>query len=188
ERAKEELRNANVELEARVRRRTAQLEAANKDLEAFSYSVSHDLRAPLRGIEGYSRALRRTCGAVLTPEAGKYSESIVRSTAHMNALIDALLGLSRVSRCALARARVDLSALAREVVAGLRQREPERDVEVVIEDGIAVEGDPLLLHDALANLLGNAWKFTGRTAGARIEFGAAGSENGEQPKYFVRDN
>jgi signal transduction histidine kinase len=186
ERAKEELRKANAELEARVRRRTAQLETANKDLEAFSYSVSHDLLAPLRGIEGYSRALGRACGAALTPEAGEYIERIVRSTAHMNALIDALLGLSRVSRCALARARVDLSAVAREVAAELRRREPERDVEVAIEDGLAAEGDPLLLHDALANLLGNAWKFTGKTTGARIEFGAAA--NGAQPKYFVRDN
>lgn len=181
-----ELRSARDRLEQRVAARTAQLEAANKELEAFSYSVSHDLRAPLRSIEGFSRALMEDCADTLDA-AGKDSlQRIVGSTVRMGQLIDGLLNLSRVTRAEVRDRKVDLGALAGEIVAELRAGENGRDVECVIARDAVAEGDPTLLRAVLQNLIGNAWKFTRKRAAGRIEFGVA-QESGAKA-FFVRDN
>jgi PAS domain S-box-containing protein len=166
--AQAQLRRLNGELEARVRLRTAELEAANAELDAFSYSVSHDLRAPLRGIDGFSQALLEDFGDQLGPEARHYLERVRAGTQHMGQLIDDLLRLSRVTRGSLTLEALDLTAMAREVVAELRQGEPDRVVEVRVEDGLAARGDPGLVRAVLQNLLGNAWKYTSKVAPARI--------------------
>ncbi|HXG14674.1 MAG TPA: PAS domain S-box protein [Calidithermus sp.] len=179
--------------EARIRalnedlaRRYAELEAANRELEAFSYSVSHDLRAPLRAIDGFSQALLEDCEPVLDERGRDHLRRIRAATRRMGELIDDLLALARVTRQEMRRERVDLSAVARSVVAQLRRAEPTRRVEVVIAEGLAAEGDPHLLRLVLENLLGNAWKFTAREPEARIEFGAL--DEGGRPAFFVRDN
>jgi len=172
--------------EERARRRAAQAEALNRELEAFSYSVSHDLRAPLRAVDGFSQALLEDCAAALDEACRGYLERIRANAQHMGELIDDLLRLSRVSRAEMARAPVDLTRLAGEVVAGLREAEPGRRVTVEVADGLEAMGDERLLRSLLANLLGNAWKFTRRTADARIEVGAGtGADAGW---FFVRDN
>ncbi|MCX5768118.1 MAG: ATP-binding protein [Gemmatimonadetes bacterium] len=173
-------------LEQRVIARTAALEAANKEMEAFSYSVSHDLRAPLRSIDGFSRIVLEDYQAKLDDE-GRDSLNRIRAAAqHMAKLIDDMLKLSRISRAELRRERVDLSAVARDVAEALTQTDPSRAVEFVITDGLVADGDPTLLRAVLDNLLGNAWKFTGRRAHARIEFGSV--QQDDLTNYFVRDN
>jgi light-regulated signal transduction histidine kinase (bacteriophytochrome) len=162
------------------------LEGSNRELESFSYSVAHDLRAPLRSIDGFSQALVEDYADKLDEEGRKYLRFIRDSAQHMGQLIDALLALSRVTRSELRREEVDLSALARAAIARLVRNQPDRAVEVVIEDGLEDTGDPRLLAVVLDNLLGNAWKFTGRRDRARIEFGASSTEG--HPVYFVRDN
>jgi signal transduction histidine kinase len=175
-----------AQLEQRVGERTAELEATNKELEAFSYSVAHDLRAPLRTISGFSHALLEDCADRLDPEAVHHATRVRDAAHHMSELIDDLLQLSRISRTELRRERVDVSQLARVVVARLRTDQPERVVEVVIEPGLVTRADPRLLEIVLTNLLGNAWKFTGKRAQARIELAAL---PGSRPAiYFVRDN
>ncbi len=167
----DEIRQLNAELEQRVRDRTVRLEAANKELEAFSYSASHDLRAPLRAIDGFSHILLNDYRDKLD-DAGKEALARVRGAAQrMAALIDDLLTLARVTRTELALEEVDLSALAREILDALRVEHPNRNVSVDITPGLKVRGDPRLLRVALENLLGNAWKFTSRREEARIEFG-----------------
>ena len=167
-----------------------ELEGANRELEAFSYSVSHDLRAPLRSIDGFSLILLEDHSDALDEEGRNYLGRVRAASEHMGHLIDDLLDLSRVSRGPLRRELVDLSAMAQNIVQQLRKAEPERDVEFVAQEGILAFGDANLLAVALENLLGNAWKFTSRRPGGRIEFGAEGQ--GEQrylaPTYFVRDN
>jgi len=170
----------------RIRARTAQLEAANKELEAFSYSVSHDLRAPLRSIDGFSQALQEDYTARLDEEGRSHLRRVRAATQRMAHLIDDLLHLARVSRAELRSAPVDLSAVAQGVVAELRQREPRRAVEFVCVDQARVRGDPALLRVLLENLLGNAWKFTAQRRPARIEFGV--SQQDGATAYFVRDN
>ena len=161
-------------------------EAANRELEAFSYSVAHDLRAPLRSIDGFSQALLEDCAEALD-DAGKQHLRYVREAAQdMAALIDGLLSLSRVARSELQRETVDLSVLVRQALAQLQRAAPDRSVETIVADGLAVDGDPRLLRALLENLLGNAWKFTRDRPIARIEFGASGS--GGERAYFVRDN
>ncbi len=174
------------ELEQRVAERTAQLEAANKELEAFSYSVSHDLRGPLRAIDGYSRILLADYSHALEPDAQEVLNRIVLATRRMGQLIDDLLKLSRLTRQEMSYAWVDLSSLAHEVVEQLQQQEPQRQVEISITDGLTAFGDLQLLRIVLENLLGNAWKFTRLTTPARIEFGAAWQDG--QPTFFIRDN
>jgi signal transduction histidine kinase len=174
------------ELESRVKARTAELEALNQELEAFSYSVSHDLRAPLRSIDGFSQALVEDFSGPLPAEGLDYLHRIRNAAQHMGRLIDDLLKLARVTRTELSVTDVDLSAIAREIAARLAESEPERRVDWRIQPGLIVRGDAQLLQIALENLLSNAWKFTSRTPGAVIELTSA-DENG-QPAYAVRDN
>lgn len=177
-------RQLNEELEKRVADRTAQLEAANTELESFSYSVSHDLRAPLRHINGFSQALLEDYSSKLDETGKMYLNEVRDASREMATLIDDLLELARVTRSEMARELVDLSALASEIVNEMRRREPDRNVEVEIEDDMFAECDPKLTRVVLVNLLGNAWKFTSKLERARITFGR--SENGSY--FYVRDN
>jgi PAS domain S-box-containing protein len=162
------------------------LEAANGELESFSYSVAHDLRAPLRSIDGFSQALLEDHADQLDEEGRKYLRFVRESAQHMGHLIDALLTLSRVTRSELHQEDVDLSALARAAVARLRRSQPDRPVDVVLQEGLEDRGDPRLLTVVLDNLLGNAWKFTGKRDVARIELGVSSTDG--RPVYWVRDN
>ncbi|MBU8977971.1 CHASE domain-containing protein [Lysobacter sp. MMG2] len=185
-RAEARVHALNRTLEARVALRTRELSQANQELEAFAYSVSHDLRAPLRAIDGFSRILieRHTTGM---DETGRsYLVRVRRAAGRMGELIDALLKMSRVSRGELRLERVDLSRLAGEVIEELRVGDSRRQVEVEIQPELFVIGDAPLLRNLLGNLLGNAWKFTRDRLDARIEFGAVPTEQGLE--YFVRDN
>lgn len=173
-------------LEEELRRARDTAEAANRELEAFSYSVAHDLRSPLRGIDGFSEALLEDCAGQLDPEGRRYLGLIRQSAQHMGQLIDDLLTLSRVTLDSLHRERVDLSRLARASLLRLQKASPERAVDVRIEDGLRADGDPRLLGVLFDNLLDNAWKFTGRRNQARIEIGSL-REN-SRTVYFVRDN
>jgi light-regulated signal transduction histidine kinase (bacteriophytochrome) len=177
---------AQKDAEERVKQLNQQLTAVNHELEAFAYSVSHDLRAPLRSIDGFSLALVEDCGDKLNDEERDHLARIRAATQRMGMLIDDLLNLSRVSRSELRIGKADLTALARDVVAELRQQEPQRRVEVRIAEGLKVEGDARLMRLVLQNLLGNAWKFTSKVENARIEFGS--EQNGDGTAYFVRDN
>jgi PAS domain S-box-containing protein len=161
-------------------------EFMNRELETFSYSVAHDLRAPLRSIDGFSQALLEDYEEKLDAEGKKYLSFIRESAQHMAQLIDGLLGLSRVTRSPLCREDVDLSSLAQAANARLKQSHPQRQVQVVIEDGLRGRGDPRLLGVVFDNLIGNAWKFTAKRNDGRIEFGA--DRKAERSVYFVRDN
>jgi signal transduction histidine kinase/HAMP domain-containing protein len=183
----EQVQHYAAELEQRVAERTAQLEAANKELEAFSYSVSHDLRAPLRSIDGFSQALLEDYAESLDAQGQDFLRRIRNATQRMGELIDALLILARVTRADLQREVSDLSDMARAVVAELRRQEPTRQVEWVIADGLKVSGDARLLRVVLENLLSNAWKFSAKQPAARIEFGAL-EPTGGLLTCFVRDN
>jgi len=166
--------------------RTAQLESTNKELEAFAYSVSHDLRAPLRSIDGFSQILLEDYTDKLDAEGQDYLRRVRVASQRMAHLIEDLLTLSRITRREMRREPVDLSALAREIVAELKQREPDRQVEFVIEEEVTADGDAGLLRVVLENLLGNAWKFTARHPRASIEFGV--TQRDGETAYFVRDD
>ncbi len=174
-------------LEQKVASRTAQLQAANKELETFSYSVSHDLRAPLRRIDGYTHMLSDSLSGRLGVEDGHFLERIRVNCQQMNQLIESLLSLSRLTRTALVLGRVDLGALAQIILDDLRQAEPERKVETCVAPDLLVTADVRMMRAVLDNLLGNAWKFTGRCALARITVGKRVQPGGETV-YFVRDN
>lgn len=178
-------RNAE-DLERRVEERTAELEAANKELEEFSYSVSHDLRAPLRSIDGFSQALLEDYGDAIDEEGLNYLTKVRRASQRMGVLIDDLLRLGRVTRKELDRQRIDLSAMMREVVESLQEHDPERKPEIVIEDGMDINADPSLTRILLDNLIGNAWKFTARKDDARIEMGRTDIDHGSS--FYIRDN
>lgn len=190
-RAEERVRQMNAELEQRVRDRTAELETSNKELQAFSYSVSHDLRSPLRSIDGFSQALLESYGRLLEGQGGEYLNKIRAASQRMAGLIDALLSLSRVTRAEMRRVRVDLSARAQSIAGELEARQPNRQVDFVIRPDVVATADPNLVHIVLMNLLENAWKFTSKHETARIEFGVldprAESKRGS-PVFFVRDD
>jgi len=185
-----ELRSLNADLEARVEQRTRELEVSNKELEAFSYSVSHDLRAPLRTIDGFSLALQEDFAEQLNEEGRDYILRVRNGVQRMGALIDALLQLSRVTRGELTRDRVDISQMVTLVFNELMISTPERDVLLVAQPGVLAEADPKLLRVALENLVGNAIKYTSRLEHAKIEFGTeAGRDRLQgQTVYFIRDN
>jgi light-regulated signal transduction histidine kinase (bacteriophytochrome) len=180
------LRESHDLLEQRVQERTEALNASNMELEAFCYSVSHDLRSPLRSIDGFSHALLEDLGGTMDPESAEHLRRIRAATQRMGTLIDDLLNLSRITRTELARRRVNLTALAREVVGDHAAAQPGRAVEIVFAEGLEAEGDPRLLRQVLENLIGNAWKFTSKVASARIEFGSM--KQGGETVYFVKDN
>jgi len=188
------LRESQTSLEGRVEERTrelqsrsAELAAANKELEAFCYSVSHDLRAPLRGIDGFSRTLlEEYAGKTLDDQGSHYLRRVRANTQRMGELIDDLLHLSRLTRSDLVRTQVDISAIARRVGAEIAARDTSRAVDFVVEDGLVADADSHLVPVVFENLLGNAWKFSGKRADAKVEVGRR-REDGEDV-FFVRDN
>lgn len=184
--AEDELIKYHQQLEELVEERTNELTAVNKELEAFSFSVSHDLRAPLRSIDGFSEALLEDYVTKLDATGHDYLQRIRAAAQKMGQLIDALLDLSRVTRRELLKDTVDLSALAQDALKDLQHGEAEREVACTIQPGIRAKGDKQLLRIVMANLLGNAWKYTSKNSQAQIEFGTK-VENGETI-YFVRDN
>ncbi|GFO57240.1 hypothetical protein GMSM_42470 [Geomonas sp. Red276] len=180
--AEEEVGRLNAELASRA----GELEAANKELEAFNYSVAHDLRQPLNVIGGYCQGIKMHCGGRLQEECKEMLQQAYNGTLRMNRLIDALLHFSRLGRVEPLRETVDLSGLVHGVAEELKLPHPERRVEFRIADGVMATGDANLLRVVFANLLGNAWKYSAATENALIEFGV--TEIGGVPAYFVRDN
>lgn len=178
---------AQKQAEQEMRNRTVELQAANRELEAFSYSVSHDLRAPLRSIDGFSQALLIDCDDQLNDQGKDYLNRVRAATQRMGHLIDDMLTLSRVSRKEMRHETVDLSALADEVLAELRKNAPERKIDCYIQPGLHAHGDAGLLHMVLANLFDNAWKYTAHQQQPRIEFNAVDNADGTT-EFFVRDN
>jgi PAS domain S-box-containing protein len=174
-------------LEEQVRRRTVEVEAANKELEAFSYSVSHDLRSPLRSIDGFSQAFLEDYGLLVPPEGREDLERVRHATQRMGQLIDDMLLLSRVTRREMHLEKTDMSALAAEVAGDLVRENSQRDVQLSIEPGMTTTGDPQLLRIVLVNLLGNAWKLTSKREHAHVSVGTVQDpEHG--PAFFVRDD
>jgi PAS domain S-box-containing protein len=184
--AEERNRLLNEELEQRVVDRTAQLLAANNELESFSYSVSHDLRAPLRHINGFSQALLEDYADKLDETGKSYLTEVRGASSEMATLIDDLLQLARVTRSEMSRENVDMTALAGEVIDDLKRREPDRIISLEIGKNLSIDCDRRLARIVLVNLLGNAWKFTRKIENARIAFGATEFDAGLE--FFVRDN
>jgi signal transduction histidine kinase len=180
------LQQGHYDLEQRVEARTKELATTNRELEAFSYSVSHDLRAPLRSIDGFSQALLEDYAGKLDSTAQDHLQRVRRAAQRMSALIDDMLNLSRVTRSVMRREKLDLSAVAKSVAAELQEAEPGRRVEFVIENDLNAVGDSQLLRAAMENLLRNSWKYTSAHPCARIEFGKS-QQNGKRP-FFVRDD
>jgi light-regulated signal transduction histidine kinase (bacteriophytochrome) len=193
------------ESEENLKRHVSELAASNRELEAFSYSVSHDLRAPLRSLDGFSKALLEDYADKLDAEGRNYLERIIAAAQRMGQLIDDLLNLSRLTRVEMRRENVNLSGIAEKIAEGLKKANPERSARFIIAKGLSAYGDECLLQAVIENLLGNAWKFTEKTENACIEFGVMSQEIGEGAKkipvpnsghrtpnsqlvYYVRDN
>ncbi|MFA6411899.1 MAG: PAS domain S-box protein [Syntrophales bacterium] len=185
-RAEEGIKKLTEDLEQMIMERTAQLEAVNKELEAFSYSVSHDLRAPLRTIDGFSQSLLEDYGEMLDDQGKEYLGRVHGASKRMGQLIEDLLKLSRVTRSEFQREKVNLSALVRGIAEMIQQQNTQQVVDLSIQEGIAVRGDANLLRIAVTNLLENAWKFTGRVAHPLIEFGITVKDG--KTVHFIRDN
>jgi signal transduction histidine kinase len=173
-------------LDARVKRQTDELASAHKEMESFSYSVSHDLRAPLRGIDGWSHALFEDYNDQFDEQARQYLTRVRSESQRMGRMIEDLLKLSRITGRAFKPSQVDLSDMAERIASQLKVENPGRRIEFVVQPGLCVEGDATLLEIAMDNLLSNAVKFTGRCEDARIEFGKTDLDS--NPVYFVRDN
>ena len=186
-RAQIEILRLNSELEARVLRRTAQLQKANEELEAFGYSVSHDLRSPLNSIDGFTTLLGRAIGASIDDKAKHYLNRIHAGTKQMSVLIEGMLALSQLSRTPLNLKAVDLSAICHQVEDQLRERDPDRSVSIRIQEDLFVHGDFSLVLSVMSNLIGNAWKFTSRRKSAEIEIACEMSPDGVSV-YSVKDN
>ncbi|VAX13226.1 Sensory box histidine kinase [hydrothermal vent metagenome] len=184
--AEDELKKYRNHLEELVAERTSELTRINSELESFSYSVSHDLRAPLRAIDGFSQALQEDCGEQIDDTGTIYLQRICAGAQRMGELIDDLLSLSRVSRIEMSRTKVNLSLLAENSIRKLQENDPERKLEVKIEDNIQAQGDAHLLEIVFDNLLANAWKYTSKKPSAYIEFGITEKEN--NIVYYVKDN
>lgn len=185
-RDQEKILRMNDELEKRVTERTAQLEAANKELETFSYSVSHDLRSPLRSIDGYSQILLEDYSELLPAEGRGYLERVRIAAQRMSELIDDLLKLARVSKSAVQLEQVDLSEMVESITSELKQQQPERILAISITPDLEVNADRRLMRIVLENLLNNAWKFTSKKDQAVIEFGRQSKDG--KPAFFIRDN
>jgi light-regulated signal transduction histidine kinase (bacteriophytochrome) len=184
--SRNEVHSANAELERRVAERTRQLEAANRELEAFAYAVSHDLRAPLRSMSGFSQILQETAPPGLDEKSRHYLQRIHDASLRMSSLIEDLLNLSRIGRSELTARPISLSQVATEAASAVRERNPGREVQVAIAPDMEVSADPRLLRIALENLLSNAWKYTSRASLPTVSVGVQAGEHG--PVYFVRDN
>jgi PAS domain S-box-containing protein len=185
QRAEEEIHRLNLELEQRVQQRTAQLEATNKEMESFSYSVSHDLRAPLRALRGFTEVLLEVHASQLDSRGQDFLRRACAASFQMERLIEDLLKLAQVSRAELQIDKVNLSSLAGDIASELANSDSSRTVQFVITPDCSAHGDPRLVRLALDNLLRNSWKFSGKRTDARIEFGRI---DGQEPAFFVRDN
>jgi light-regulated signal transduction histidine kinase (bacteriophytochrome) len=184
--AEEELERHREHLEELVEARTSELEEANRELEAFIYSVSHDLRAPLRSISGFGKWLIEEQAGKLDEQGRDYLRRMNVGAARMRQLIEDLLSLSRISRQEIEKTKLDLSIIASLIVSDLRASDPSRNVEINIAEGLSAHGNESLITIVLTNLLGNAWKFTSKTANARIEFGTLQQDG--KSIYYIRDN
>jgi len=184
--AEKELRKLNLLLEEKIRQRTEELELANEELSAFCYSISHDLRAPLTGISGFTQILSEDYGKALEPQAKEYLSRISQSSRHMEELIDGLLTLFRVTQDEIYFTQVDLSKIADRIISDLRARDTTQNVMWCKTDGLLANGDPRLLHQVMESLLSNAWKYTEKKIDARLEFGVTTLEG--KKTYYVRDN
>ncbi len=181
-----EIARLNASLERRVAERTAELQAANKELESFAYAISHDLRAPLRAMSGFSQALMEDYGDTLPSEAKSYLDQVVLGSHRMGELVDGLLSLSRCTRGELQRDDVDLSALAERILKEFAESHPERPFTWKVEPGMTGRGDPRMLEIVLRNLIENAWKYSGRKPDAHI--GVYREAQGGEVMYCVADN
>lgn len=184
--AVDETRRLNAELEVRVRQRTQQLEEANREMESFCYAVSHDLRAPLRALDGFSRILLEDAGAILDDDDKDKLQRIIAASERMGRLMDDLLRLSRICRAGMRLAETDLGAIARDAIGRLRGQEPQRGIIAGVASGLTVKADAGLMRIVLEDLLGNAWKYTRRISEPRIEFGRR--ERDGKAFFYVQDN
>ena len=180
------MQDSNTELELRVAQRTTELEAINKELEAFSYSVSHDLRAPLRSIDGFSNKILKDYSNLFDDQGKDYFNRVMNSSRHMGRLIDDLLKLARISRIDMNMEEINLSAIAQSIVSELKESNPERIANISIQDNMIIAGDRNLISIALQNLLGNAWKYSKNKTETEIEFSTIQKDG--QIVYFIHDN
>jgi len=185
--AEHALKEHRDHLEELIQERTAELEASNKELEAFSYSVSHDLRAPLRSIHGFCQILLEDYDDALDDSGRDYLRRVQTSALNMGNLIEDLLQLARITRSDFNKQRVNVSALAEDTVRKLKQQDPQRHIDIKVQNELYADGDQDLISIALDNLLGNSWKYTSKTADAQIEFGSKNPGNGHAV-YYVKDN